>query len=418
MIRQRPLFITGVARSGSTLLCRMLSVNKEIIAAASPYLPFFHSLRNAAIRTPGNSDASLLFDPSSAFQDYYFTDERIQVMDAVQNGYLSLPYNQSEWSQFYVESLNRVQQECSDLAPHLAEMRATTYEGMLDSGLNIIAKARNAQNCSWVGFKEVWIVEFFTLLAKTYPQAKFIILHRDPRGVINSHLRGVKKDTAAASPALSYARHWRKYAAFTLHFQRSSLFSDRLYVMNYEDLLEEPEKKAKELCDFLEVGYDSAMLDTNNYYNFATSAVWKGNSSFEETTTGISTRQAERWITTLDPKAIKMVDFVCGPEMELVGYEPMTPFADEWPDPEVLEYFIQDNRDHKEYCNWRSDFDDPQQDYGFELFRRALLALPDHYLDVDMVRRSFLFEDVFTELRRRVGMTGQSDEKERTRADG
>ena len=399
MSQYRPLFVTGVARSGSTLLCRMLSVNGEIEVASDPYFPLFRSFRNAVVRSCPDTNLRSSFDSSTPILDYYFTDERIRVMDAVQASNLDIPYDRHEWDRFYEQSMVRVSQESSDLAPYLCGLSGTSYKEMFDNGLRIIARARDAHDREWVGYKEVWTIEFFAPLARAYPEARFIVIHRDPRAVINSHLGGVRNNPGEAAPALSYARHWRKYVAFTHQYQKDPLFSDRLHVLSYEALLREPVESLKAMCGFLEVSYDPAMLDTDNYFDFATGTAWEGNSSFEKKTSGLNTHVADRWKTTLDSKAVKMVDFVCSPELKLIGYEPVTPFPDQGYDPDVLEYFIEDNRAHKQHFSWRSDFDDPQQDYGFELFRRSLLALPDRSLDTDLVRRSFLFEDLFAELR-------------------
>ena len=385
----------------------VLSANPEVQVASDPYLPLFRSLRNAIVREGATVEDMARFDWSGPLLDYYFTDDRIRTMDAVQAGALSLPFDPEEWITLRGQVLSRVNEVCQDLAPYIDELNGLTYEVVFDNALRSIAVARNAEDCKWVGHKEVWTLEFFAPLARAYPDAKFIVIHRDPRAVVNSHLWGVKKDPSEAAPALSYARHWRKYAALTYRFQRDELLADRLHVLTYEELLGQPEEVARELCDFLEVEYHPAMLDTDTYFDFATGSPWTGNSSFETATKGINTRQVELWRETLEGGAVKLVDFVCGAEMGLLGYEPGSDFRDRLHDPEVLEYFIKDHEDHQGYSKWRSDFDDPQKDYGFELFRRALLTLRDEYLDRETVRRSFLFEDVYAGLRQtsRAGQT-------------
>jgi len=287
--------------------------------------------------------------------------------------------------------------ECADLIPHLTALMGPTYKHMLDNGLGIIAKARDAGGRRWVGFKEVWTVEFFAPLASAYPDARFIVLLRDPRAVVASMHAIDKLDASQVAHTLSYARHWRKYVAFAEHYRNDPLFANRLKVLNYEQLVIEPEKTARALCDFLEIRYDADMLDPGKYPDFSKGTVWKGNSSFEETLSGISVGQVERWRTTLSPQALKLVEFVCAPEMSLAGYQVVTQAEDQWPDSDVLEYLIQNGRQR---CSWRSDLGDPQQDYGFELFRRALLAGDDRSPDRGLIRRSFLFEDVFRHLRR------------------
>jgi len=392
----RPLFMTSLARSGSYLTSMMLSVNGKVMIASEPYLDLFRSMRNAFVCANAAPELLARFDPEMPLQDYYFKEDRIRIMDAVQAGDLNTLFDPDEWESLYQKSVARLELQCAELVPYFSEVRGETYEEMFDRAFGIIIKARQVKRYGWVGIKDAWTIEFFGPLARAYPDARFIILLRDPRAIINSMLGVVRKKPLAIAHALSYARHWRKLVAFTVHYQSDPLFSNRLHVLSYEQILQHPEKKARELCDFLEVDFDPAMLDTGNYLDFATGATWKGNSSFEETTSGISVHRATRWRTMLNPKVVKMVDFVCEPDMKLVGYEPAAETTSPWPDPDILDYIIESDQ---AYSSWRSDLGDPQQDYGFELFRRALLALPDHALDRDLIRRSFLFHSVFTKLR-------------------
>lgn len=392
----RPLFATNLARSGSTLVGMMLSANPAVSVASEPFLDLFRSMRNTFIREGADFALRQSFDPDSPIQDYYFTDERIKLLDVVQAGDLSCSMSSEEWEPFLKASNSRTALSNADLVPYLNQLKGSNYKEMVDNALKIIAEARNGNHCSWIGIKESWNVEFFASLARAYPEAKFLVILRDPRATINSMLRVIDRDPSKVAHALSYARHWRKLLAFTVHYRNDPVISDRLYVLTHEQVLNDPEGKAMELCDFLEIEYDPAMTDTNQFFDHSTGIIWKGNSSFEKITSGFSTHRAERWRQMLDPKALKMVEFTCGSDMRLAGYDPIDQIKDEWPGPEVLEYLVQSSHD---FANWRSDFRDVQKDYGFELFRHALITQSDACLDSRLIRSSFLFEEVLTKLR-------------------
>jgi hypothetical protein len=398
MSQFRPLFVTSTARSGSYLISMMLSTNKDITVASEPYLGLFRSLRNALVRRDAPSELQESFDPSSPIQDYYFTDERIKLMDVVQAGDLNdTLFDPQEWDQFLEVSALRTGLQCAELVPYLSELRGSNYKDVFDNALKIIAKARNAEGRKWVGIKDAWTIEYFTLLARAYPDARFIVILRDPRAIINSNLGITKTSPSEVVQPMSYGRHWRKIVAFALKYRGDSTFAGRLHLVTHERVLEDPEKAAREMCEFLDVEYDPAMLDTDNYYEYATGSTWIGNSTFETVTSGISMHRADRWRKMLDPKVSKMVDFMCGPDMNVVGYEPLADDSGQWPEADILEHIIECN---EAYTNWRSDLGDPQQDYGFELFRRAMLALPERPRDTNLIRRSFLFEEAFDRLRR------------------
>jgi hypothetical protein len=96
----------------------------------------------------------------------------------------------------------------------------------------------------------------------------------------------------------------------------------------------------------------------------------------------------------LTREIVAVTELMCGPEMEACGYALLDASVGlagpvRWPAPEVLEYLLRANG---EYVNWRTDLGDVQQDFGYELFRRALLALPSRDgVDEQLLRRSFLF---------------------------
>lgn len=396
MRKYLPLFVTSTARSGSYLISMLLSSNKDLMIASEPYLELFRSMRNAFFRHGAPAELRGLIPPSAPIQDYYFTDERVKLMDVVQNGSLQTPYDQNEWDEFLETSASRVDLQCAELKPLMNELRGKNYKEMFDHGFEIIAKARKAHDRKWVGIKDAWTIEFFGPLAHAYPEAKFLIILRDPRAVINSMFGVENIDPLQVAQALSYARHWRKYVAFAIHYRNSPVFKNRIHLVTHEQVLRDPEKMARQMCNFLEVEYDSRMIDTNNYFDFATGKIWEGNSSFEQKTSGISTHRGERWRSKLNPHVINLVDFVCGREMEHLGYEPSTHTEGSWPTHQIIDYLLEQEG---AYTNWRTDLGDLQRDYGYELFRHAMLYATTIKMDEKLVRRSFLFEDVFFKLR-------------------
>ena len=387
------LFINGMARSGGNLMCNMLNVNQDVMIASDPYVELWRSMRNAFIDKNASANLLRTFDPKSPIQDHYFTDERIQLMDVVLNSDIKVEFDLNNWPELLERTIARARLDAGDLIPYLSKLKGNTYREMIDNGFEIVAKARNGENKQWIGVKDSWTIEFLLPLARAYADARFIVLLRDPRAIISSMLGMKDKDPSQVAHTLSYARHWRKYATFCTYFSTLPEFENRLCVLSHEQILNAPEETAQMLCSFLDIEYSPAMLDTENYVDYATGKVWQGNSAYEQVTTGISVSRATRWMDRLAPEIIKMIDFVCGPEMKLCGYQVL--HDDVWPGVEVLEYVI---RNHNEYSKWRSDLGDPQKDFGFELFRKSLLALKVENLDSHLIRKSFLFEDIFMRL--------------------
>jgi hypothetical protein len=380
-----PLFITGTARSGTNLIARLAGVHPRIEVAIDPYLPLLRSFRNAAIRA--HCDASVAAAYTAApFQDYYFTDERLQVMDAVQAAELDVPFDAAERPALVEATRARAALEAPDLVPSLERLGGATYRELFDRAFSIVAEARNAPAEGWVGIKEVWTIEFCAALSRAYPGARFIVIMRDPRAVIASMHKLAEKDASQRAHTLSYLRHWRKCAAFCIHYGSDPQLRGRLHVVRYENLVADRSRSAREVCDFLEVDWEPRMMDEGGLWDPATQSVWRGNSSYGSLR-GIDTAPVEKWRATLDPAAAALADLVCGPEMRLFGYEPSSHAPDSTA---LLEFLL---RDDAECHSWRSDLQDIQQDFGFELFRAAL-AGAQHIMDQRALRRSFLFPSV------------------------
>jgi hypothetical protein len=400
----RPLFVTGTARSGSNLLARMLDAHPDATVACDPFFPLFPPLRDALVAASADPAVRASLDPGAPLQDYYGTDARIRLLDAVQAGDLDVPLPAGAWAALRPAIARRMRHDCADLIPHLPEVAGPTYRALVADGLRLIEKARDAAGRAWVGFKDVWIVEFFRPLARAFPDARFLVIVRDPRAVVASMHAIERIDATQVAHTLSYARHWRKGVAFAEHYQGDPALAGRLRVVAYEDLVRAPEPTARGLCEFLGIPFVPAMLDASRYPDYATVGTWAGNSSFEAALGGISPELAERWRTALEPGARKLVELVCGPEMRRAGYAPDGAGADR-ADGEAFAYLVRNGR---QPLAWRSDLGDPLLDYGLELGRAALLAAPLETLDGPLVRRAFLFEDVFRRLRTAAAGIGAS----------
>ena len=386
------LFVTGTARSGTTLLAQMLNAHPSVAVALDPYLPLFRSFRNASIRSNCEASTAGRF-VTGPLQDYYFTDERLTVMDAVQAGTLDAAFNASERDDLLTALTGRAGLAAPELVPLLAELFGRTYRELFDRAFANVAEARNARQKRWVGVKEVWSVEFCKPLAAAYPNAKFIVIMRDPRAVVASMHKLAAKDVTQRAHTLSYARHWRKFVGFYDHYLRSDEFRGRLLVIRYEDLVASPQSVAGRLCEFLGIDLEPEMTAANGYGGRSTGSTWRHNSSHDTVGRGIDGSLAARWRTELEPTAGRLVELVCGPEMGLLGYRAdgeATEFS------EVLEFFMQD---HEKPCSWRSDLGYPHLDFQMELERRTLLSGTNVVGDRQGLRRNFLFEDMFKLLR-------------------
>jgi hypothetical protein len=389
----QPLFLTGTVRSGTTLLARLLSVHEQVMVASDPFFPLFRHLRNALAAACSDPEVQARFRPYHPLYEAYYRPWQLKVLEALLEGGLEVPFDPALHQDCLEACRARMAAECPDLIPFLPQVPAADFRQTFDRALQIVARARDCAQRRWVGFKDVWIVDFFPLLARAYPEARFVVIVRDPRAVAASNLAFRTRDPSQMAHPLSLYRHWRKHLALLLHFQADPRLAPRLHLLRYEDLVRRPEAEVRRLCRFLGVEFDPRMLDADNYYDWARGGTWRGNSSYVSRVSGISAEFRERWRQVLSPPELALVELVCAPDMELLDYRPQT-------GREHLPAAVRQlAEDHAQDWAWRSDLEDPVADAGAELLRRTLLEAEEEPAHPGLVRSCFLFPEVFTRLR-------------------
>jgi len=394
MKKFRHLFITNTARAGSYVTAQALSTNDQVNIASEPYLDLFKSLRNEILYQSSNPDLLYHDMNNLPFLDYYFSNKSINVMDYIQSSSIDIPFRREEWERLLPLMDDRAKLQVGELRPFLNEIYADNYYEALRNAFDIITKGRNLNGKKWIGIKDAWIVELFLPLARTFPDAKFMIMLRDPRASIASNLNVRNKNMIAHS--MSFARNWRKLVAFAAHYSALEEFKGRLFISTHEQFLQDPEKKLKEMCAFLEIKFQDKMLNTNNYVDFSTGKVWKGNSSFEETTVGLSKHRIDRWKAKLTKNEILAVELICCPDINLI--EQFSEYENEVISGygKAVEFLLKDSSQSR--C-WRTDSGVHEMDYGPEFFRRSILTSDPDFVNQDLIRRCFLFRDVYDRLR-------------------
>lgn len=96
-----------------------------------------------------------------------------------------------------------------------------------------------------------------------FPQAKFILITRDGRDVVNSLLKMPWRPAGL----INNARFWRKYVDLGKKAEEYLLnkgFHENFLKIKFEDLVNTPEASLEKLCKFIEVAYSSQMLEISN----------------------------------------------------------------------------------------------------------------------------------------------------------
>lgn len=371
------LLVTGMQRSGTTLLEKLLTCHPQISLLSQPFPFLFLEAKREFFRRRGWEISAYPLGPLFVESRYGEKDllkhlESWQVdAAALRKVFAAMEGFSGQYTRFDPVDLERV---LGRLVPdELAVVLSYLYHALSDGG---------AALC---GGKETLCEEFLPyLLHRGY---RSVVILRDPRDVLASLNHGRGRDYAGhLKPTLFNLRNWRKSVAFALHLEGHPRFA----WIRYEDLTSRPLELLDRIAPVL--GVDSFPSDLlAGGIRDQDGQAWTGNSS-HVVQNGISSASVGIHEAILPRGVARFVEAACYPELRHLGY----PVSLEWDEvTEVLRSF------QDPYALEREDlaeYADPAALATQEEQRMELLAGPASEAD----RPYFLFSDVQGVLRQAV----------------
>jgi hypothetical protein len=290
MSNPKKLFITGMFRSGTTLLEKLINTHHPSSSILyQPCMPLFTGVKNAFFTSIGYE--SKRYPLGSLFCEFRY---KLQDFEAFLEQYRPL-----KWPNF----------------PKKLKNEKERYEGGFAKILPQIWRDLEAiSSVNLLGAKEVLCEEFTPYLANNGFKIVFII--RDPRDVITSMNYGKgSQHVGAIRPTLYNLRNWRKSVAFALYL---SDLGQAIYV-RYEDLVKKPENCLSWILSWIDTDIKEFKLDSKSQLIDYYGQNWAGNSSFDAFTM-ISDKSMGRYNELLPQILIEYIEAVCWPEMHILGY--------------------------------------------------------------------------------------------------
>ena len=113
--------------------------------------------------------------------------------------------------------------------------------------------------------KELANFRYVGLMALLFPKAKFIHMDRAPMDIFLSCFRNSIAGVPETANLKAIAEYYCYMKQLVGHWR--SIFQDRLLIINYQSLVHEPEKFARQAADFIGIEFEPAMLDFHQRKN-------------------------------------------------------------------------------------------------------------------------------------------------------
>ncbi len=258
-------FIVGVQRSGTTLLAELLSRHRDV----------------------------LMEKRSIAFR----------MITCIKNFYDVLPQNLAiEENQFLrwlikTDSDGRLAQLIN---PELVSANSTLKQTIERS---IQSKLETEQKLIW-GDKSPNLQHFIQDMECLIPGAKYIHIYRDGRATANSMHQRARTDIKLA------AQSWVDGNAYGIVNQKL-LGQEQYFMVKYEDLIVNPERTLRQICEFLKLEFDPGMLLTTEP---------KAEENTKYVSSFMDREKIDAWQKTLTKQQIRRIEQIQSPLLKKFNY--------------------------------------------------------------------------------------------------
>ncbi|NMP22461.1 sulfotransferase [Sulfobacillus harzensis] len=221
MDNHSPIFVTGMPRSGTTLLASLLNAHSQV--AITPETDYFNRVWKPLARRGG-------------LQNWPFVEEVLQ-------------------SFFSKPSVKLMELPEEDLIARFHEkwqQGILTHADMLSEMLSLYARRR--QKAVW-GEKTPDHFMYVPVIKQVFPASRVVVIVRDPRDV---HL-SLEKLPWSRGNSLNHALQWRGYQSLARAYCLKYGFE--FVQIRYEDLIADPEATLRYLCEKLELPFEPEMLN-------------------------------------------------------------------------------------------------------------------------------------------------------------
>jgi len=297
------IFLTGMGRSGTTLLEKLLENHSKISLLEQPFPLLFTEIKKEFLKTLN-------------IDEYFVLN--------------NTPYDKKYKLEEFINFLNTYKITKEKIFEIFQKMN--TYSGQIEKNKKIIFNFNNSEqfidvynsllqtinpvsNIMYIGSKEIFCEEFLPYFLQH--NKKTIIILRDPKDILASanYPQG-KKYLGEKKPSLFLLQAWRKSVEFCYLLKSNKNF----YFLKYEDLVENPYFELNKLTNFLSIEPFQNNHFENGIYT-KDGKLWSSNTSFDtHKNSFISKGSVGIYKKVLSIEEINYVDTICQHELKWLNY--------------------------------------------------------------------------------------------------
>ncbi|HNI43235.1 MAG TPA: sulfotransferase [Chitinophagales bacterium] len=292
-------FIIGYGRSGTTLLNNVLNAHPNVLATPENRFMLFFNQYFAPKTQLSRADID------------FFCDNAFKIRDKAPTDFRTWLVNQERLRQSLYDQLPNL---------HYIDLYKITYLH------NFLALQKN--DIRTIIDKNPSYTLFTDDLLQLFPNAKFVLMVRDYRDNMLSHLR--HQMDAVVNPW--FVGHlWRNFNARILHLQQQH--PNRVRLLRYEDLIADFEGQVQQICQFLGIEFLPEMLQYQNSFAQNLGKVKAAIEQYdpeilqamhENVAKPINKSNVQTWKTKMSYEQQQIADYICGDLGEKFGYSRAT----------------------------------------------------------------------------------------------
>lgn len=291
----KPIFILGSHKSGTTLLKNLLDGHTELFAIPSETHFFQYSGHWVDYALRENTNLRKTLTEQEAGLSQFFLYENT-IKDPYGPGDMDGCYDEEKFKQSMSRNKASTQKQLFCNYIHALHQSLT--------GNKLLPTKRIVE-------KSVENSDYAMLLKKWYPDAKFVHIVRNPYATITA-IRKMK--SSQGYPFLGPIINSAHNSLYSL-YRNVAVISDYM-VVGYEDLLRNPETIMRNIAKHLDIAYNSDLLKPTLFGNH-----WHGNSTSEQKFTTISTAPIKNWETEITDIEVALVNRYLSPVLDTYNYE-------------------------------------------------------------------------------------------------